>query len=117
MKNRFKTAYALELDGPRVILVRTDLRRRGKSRVIWQATLPPSETERRQLEGLLVAAAGERPVFTAPVCIADSVFRWLSTPFPSLRKARRVFPALLNTQLPFDLAQCQYALLSLHAKE
>ncbi|MDD2237972.1 MAG: type II secretion system protein GspL, partial [Kiritimatiellae bacterium] len=63
------------------------------------------------------AAAGERPVFTAPVCIADSVFRWLSTPFPSLRKARRVFPALLNTQLPFDLAQCQYALLSLHAKE
>jgi len=85
--------------------------------VLWQAALPLSESDQRQLEGVLAAAEAECPVYTVPVCMADSVFRWLSTPFPSLKKARRVFPSLLNTQLPFDLAQCQYALLSIHTRE
>ena len=114
MKDRFKIVYALELDGPLAALVRTDLRRRGQSRIVWQGTLPLSTTARQELDGVLIAAAGEHPVFSIPVCISDSVFRWLSTPFPSIRKAKKVFPSLLNVQLPFDLAHCRHTFLSPH---
>lgn len=116
MKNRYKIAYALEMDGPWAELVRTEHGRHGQSRTVWRALMPPSAADRQALNSILLAAAGEHPVFSVPVCISDSVFRRLSTPFPSVRKARKVFPSLLNIQLPFDLAQCQYALLTPHAE-
>jgi hypothetical protein len=38
----------------------------------------------------------------------DCVCRWLTTPFASLHKARKVLPTILDIQLPFPLEECVY---------
>lgn len=117
MKTRHKVAYALTHDGSATVLVRTELRHPEQGRIVWTAPRPPSADELQQLRSVLLAATGERPVFSAPVSVSESVYRRLSTPFPSLRKAAKVFPSMLNMQLPFDLAQCQYTILNPREKE
>lgn len=44
------------------------------------------------------------------VCLPlrESVGRWLETPLTSPAKARKVFPSVLDIQLPFALEECEY---------
>jgi hypothetical protein len=57
-----------------------------------------------------VALQGDIPcvVSLAP---RESFTRWLEAPFAGLGKAARVFPSLLDIQLPFALEECVYCLL------
>lgn len=48
-------------------------------------------------------------VMVACVPVRESFSHWLVAPFPSLHKARRVFPTLLDIQLPFTLEDCVYS--------
>lgn len=45
------------------------------------------------------------------VAVHESFLRVLAAPFPSVTKARRVFPSLLDVQLPFPLESCSCAFL------
>ena len=41
----------------------------------------------------------------------ESFTRWLTAPIASAKKAEKVFPSLLDVQLPFSVEDCEYALL------
>lgn len=41
----------------------------------------------------------------------ESFTRWLTAPIASANKAEKVFPALLDVQLPFSAEDCEYSLL------
>lgn len=45
---------------------------------------------------------------TACVPVKESLTLWLKAPFASVARARKVFPALLDVELPFPLEQCVY---------
>lgn len=47
------------------------------------------------------------------VPVQESLTLWLTAPFPSVAKARKVFPSLLDIKLPFPLEKCVYQLLDI----
>ena len=47
----------------------------------------------------------------------ESFTRWLEAPFASLAKAEKVFPSLLDIQLPFQLDECAYAFVDMRVTE
>lgn len=50
----------------------------------------------------------------AALSVRDSLVRWVEAPFPSIRKARRVLPTLLDIELPFPIEECASRILALH---
>ncbi len=44
----------------------------------------------------------------------ESFTRWLTAPIASAKKAEKVFPSLLDIQLPFSVENCEYSLLQTH---
>lgn len=56
-----------------------------------------------------LTAAGALPVLA--LSVHETFLRRLTAPFPSLDKARRVFPSLLDVQLPFPIESCACAFL------
>ena len=55
------------------------------------------------------AAAEENAASAGYIPVGVAIATWVAAPFPSPRKARRVFPTLLDIQLPFALEDCLYA--------
>ncbi|MBA4387189.1 MAG: hypothetical protein C0404_04350 [Verrucomicrobia bacterium] len=47
----------------------------------------------------------------------DSVTRWIEAPFMNRGKAEKVFPTLLDVELPFPLEECSYLFLDTSAAE
>lgn len=47
----------------------------------------------------------------------ESFTRWLTAPLSSAKKAEKVFPSLLDVQLPFSVEDCEYALLETRPTE
>jgi len=92
------------------------VRRKIQHRLVWQADLPLTQRDTNDLKCLLTAVEKEQAVFISILPVSDSICRWLTTPFPSIRKARQVFPSLLDIQLPFKLEQCRYRFIDVQQK-
>jgi hypothetical protein len=65
------------------------------------------------LESVDMAALATAPssVIAGSLLQKESFTRWLTAPIASAKKAEKVFPALLDVQLPFSVEDCEYALL------
>lgn len=90
----FRSAIGVDSDPDGLILVRAT--RRGKN--------PSCET---------ISATDLAPNEIIAACLLqrESFMKWLTVPLPSARKAERVFPSLLDVQLPFSIEDCGYALV------
>ena len=91
------TAFGIDLTSTPPVIVRAE--RKGRSLRYDPASsddLLTSGTER----GNVVTVAGLGPT----ACMT----RWITTPLENRSKAMRVFPALLDIQLPFPLEQCRF---------
>jgi hypothetical protein len=97
--DRFPAAFGLDLSASPPVCCRVAAR--GAARAVpW----PPPEDVRRELESGTAALAVAAPA-------ACTVVRRLEAPFASVRKAERIWPSLLDMDLPFpvEAAQCDYA--------
>lgn len=107
MADGFKTAYGVDVCAGRLTLVRGAQRGLSPLRVSAAAD---SEDARRALEAVAreVAAGAAALAVCAPA--AQTVIRRLRAPFASFRKAAKVWPALLDVELPFPVesALCAY---------
>ena len=98
---RWATAcYGVDLQGDQRVIVRGE-RRGGHVTFTTVAPAGPTFTEARRRKIPCVACLTAR----------ESLTRWLEAPFSSARKAGKVFPTLLDIQLPFPLEECAYAFL------
>ncbi|HQN80355.1 MAG: hypothetical protein KBC66_02115 [Kiritimatiellae bacterium] len=107
MRAGLKTAYGLELSDELILLARVS--RRGSSQVVLSAPLAAPETARalQQAEDEVARGAAVLAV-AAPA--AHTAVRRLRAPFASPKKAARIWPALLDVELPFPVesACCCY---------
>jgi hypothetical protein len=113
-------AYGIDLEDDRAYCVVRSARRGRKVlyEVLAQADAeqPPEPGRLDKLRAIVepdLAAGAARAAGHIP--IAASVMRWLQTPFGPVGKARKVFPSLLDIQLPFPLESCRYAFLQTRA--
>ena len=107
MARGFKTAYGLDVSAGRLVLARCG--RRGAPQVALAAAADSDEARR-----VLQAAASEAAKGAAALAVAapaaQTAVRRLRAPFASVRKAAKVWPALLDVDLPFPVesAACFY---------
>ena len=103
----YKLAYGLEVAGGRLIVAQAS--RRGVPQVVVNAALESDEARQ-----ILSTIAREVQRGTAALAVAvpavQTVVRRLRAPFASVRKAARVWPSLLDVDLPFPVegAACAY---------
>lgn len=107
MAGDYKTAYGLDISAGRLVLARAV--GRGAPQTVLAAALD-SEEARRALEaaGREVARGSAALAVCAPA--VQTVVRRLRAPFASAKKAARVWPSLLDVELPFPVesASCAY---------
>ncbi len=60
------------------------------------------------LHGVTQAASADHAAIASGMPVGLAIAAWVAAPFPSARKAQRVFPTLLDIQLPFPLEDCLY---------
>jgi len=65
--------------------------------------------ERVTLDAL--AAPPESSIIVGSLLQKESFTRWLTASINSAQKAKKVFPSLLDIQLPFSVEDCEYAIL------
>ena len=96
---RFAAAYGLDLSASPPVCRRATVRGAEKD-VPW----PLPESARRE-----IASGSAALAIAAPA--ASTVVRRLAAPFASRRKAERIWPSLLDMDLPFpvEAAQCDFA--------
>lgn len=103
----YKLAYGLDVAGERLIVAQAS--RRGVPHVVVAAALESDEA--RQVLGTI---ARDVQRGTAALAVAapavQTVVRRLRAPFASVRKAARVWPSLLDVELPFpvEAAACAF---------
>ncbi len=103
-----RAAYGLDLAGGFAAVVRARKTRSG----IQNETLLEVHTD--DLKSALTETAQrihaeilfQKAILAAAMPVQDSMARWLEAPFPSMAKARKVLPSLLDIQLPFPLETC-----------
>ncbi len=113
---RKNISYGLELDEDHVVVVRAELcGRKRHHEVLCEERLPVesgvvvktlAHMESESRRGVAVIAGG--------VSVQSSVARWLTAPFASVTKARKILPALLDIQLPFSVESCVTHYLQVH---
>ena len=107
MADGFKIAYGVEISAGLLVAARAV--RRGPVQALPAVPLDSAEA-RRVLQG--VAREVEKGVAALAVCApaAQTVVRRLRAPFASVRKAAKVWPSLLDVELPFPVegATCFY---------
>ncbi len=69
---------------------------------------------RDTLRGVQAELAMGHTYLAAALPVASSSSRWLTAPYPALAKAKRVFPALLDIELPLPLESCAYGFMDAH---
>ena len=92
-----KVCYGIDLSSSESVVVRAE-KKRGK--VSWNRAEINNTT--------LAKAVGDQAVSAVCLSARDSLTRRLEAPFSSRSKALRVFPTLLDIQLPFSIEDCQY---------
>jgi len=96
----WRGCYGVVLQGDRCVAVRAE---RVRGRVVC-SPVDGGAIERIASEGLpVVTVMSERESFT----------RWVEAPYGSPAKARKVFPTLLDIQLPFALDDCIHSFIDL----
>jgi hypothetical protein len=67
----------------------------------------------RRLTFTTAALPGEARGDAVAACLLqrESFTKWLAAALPSARKAERVFPSLLDVQLPFSIEECRHVLV------
>lgn len=105
-----RASYGVDLSGERVAIVRAVAGRQGPSfETLCDEKVP---VESGQVVALLATIESEVRQGAVTVVGAmpaqASVSRRLKAPFPSVAKAKKVLPALLDIQLPFALESCVY---------
>ncbi len=107
MADGFKTAYGLDVAGGRLVLARCG--RRGAPQIVLAAAADSDEARRAWQAAAAEAAKGAAALAVAAPAALTAVRR-LRAPFASVRKAAKVWPALLDVELPFPVesAACSY---------
>jgi hypothetical protein len=90
-----RVAYGLDVSGSGVTMVRAERARGGLS---WEHV----PFVRDDLEAAVVKGAA----VVSSVPVGTAIATWVVAPFSSASKAKRVFPTLLDIQLPFPLESC-----------
>jgi hypothetical protein len=80
--------------------------RRARCEVVAAPAGTPGPTGGNAAAAIRAAASSRRAVLSAALPAHDALVRRLSAPVPSIRRARRVMPSLLDVQLPFPLESC-----------
>lgn len=99
-----RVAYGIDLTAVGLVVARAT--RRGKT-VRMEGRVHHEAPASVQAE----VAAG-KAVLAAALPVGASFTRWLRTPFASRAKANKVFPSLLDIQLPFPIEDCVYDFLA-----
>ena len=102
-----KTAYGLDISAQRLVLVRAV--RRGAPQPVLAAA-PDAEETRRALQAVAREVEKGSAALAVAAPAAQTVARRLQAPFASARKAAKVWPSLLDVELPFPVesAVCAY---------
>lgn len=102
--------YGIDITGRYVAIVRARRTRSGviNETLLEQATADPAGSLHTPLTRIQSETALDQALVAAAMPANGSSTRWLSAPFSSSAKARKVFPSLLDIQLPFPLEQCVY---------
>ena len=90
----FRSAVGVDSDPDGLILMRATRRGRNPS---CETISPDALTSNETVAACLLQR--------------ESFIKWLTVPLPSARKAERVFPSLLDVQLPFSVEDCGFALV------
>lgn len=103
-----RTSYGVDWDGAQAVVVALT-GRRASPELLWSG---PAEADDPEWQAVCAAirrrTEGGRGIAAAAMPAAESLTRRLTAPFASLRKARSVWPSLLDIQLPFSLEQCAW---------
>ncbi|MBL7076908.1 MAG: hypothetical protein ISS31_05500 [Kiritimatiellae bacterium] len=100
----WRACYGVDLQGDHCVAVRAE-RVRGK---VVCSPVDAGAINRLAAEGLpVVSVMSERESFT----------RWVEAPYGSASKARKVFPTLLDIQLPFALDNCVHTFIDVERTE
>ena len=103
-------AYGIDCSDAWVSVVRARTTRKGvqTETLLEKATDDPADSLQSVLQHITADVSLDKAVCAVALPARLCSTRWLSTPFPSLSKARKVLPALLDVQLPFPLESCAY---------
>lgn len=110
-----RIAYGVDLAAGHVRLVRcAKERRKGACETLYDGPPPvtgaAADRLREESKRLDVAVAGG---LSPHVAFA----RWVHTPLNSVEKSLRVFPSLLDVQIPFAVEQCEVAVAQIRREE
>ena len=107
MSDGYKTAYGLEISGDHLLLVRAV--RRGVPQTM-PVVLLDSEEARRALQTLANEVKNGMAALAVCAPATKTVIRRLRVPFASIQKASKVWPSLLDVDLPFPVegAVCSF---------
>ena len=107
MADGCKMAYGLDVSAGRLVLARCG--RRGAPQIVLAAAADSDEARRAVQTATAEAAQGAAALAVAAPAALTAVRR-LRAPFASVRKAAKVWPALLDVDLPFPVesAACFY---------
>ena len=107
--------YGIDLTGQDLVIVRKRRGNKSPTEVLFNQNLTKQpELAQAIIETLQREQATGQAAICAALPNADASLRWVHTPLTSKTKARKVLPALLDIQLPFALATCQYDFLDEH---
>lgn len=111
-----QTAYGVDVSDRFVSVARVA---RTRSGLRYETLLSVTTTDPvREMLPVLRELQGDfsegRGVMVAALPVSAGSTRWLTAPFASTAKARRVLPALLDIELPLPLESCVSGFLDLH---
>lgn len=104
-------AYVLEWTGDRVTVMHARRAGQGvRSELLLDAADPAGEEAAALLQRVHAEALEGAAIPVAALPASLLLVRRLTAPFPSARKARQVFPSLLDIRLPFPVESCVFGL-------
>jgi hypothetical protein len=118
MANAFsscRVAYGIDASSDDLVIVRAS-RSRGRVNVSTEGAGARAALS-SVLERIRRDVEQGRAVTAAAMPLTESFARWVSAPLPSVAKARKVFPSLLDLQLPVAVERCSCAYLDVAASD
>lgn len=109
---RLRSGMGVDLAAGHVSIVRAQATRRG---LHYETLLETGTADAIELRDALRELQPDltlgRILLSASLPVSSSSTRWLTAPYPSIAKAKRVFPALLDIELPLPLESCEYGFI------
>ena len=111
---KFKTCYVLVRDGEWMTVARSTRGGRGvQHEIVYDDLADPDKTSWRSTVQVMQAEVADGSTWVVSALPTHlCMLRKLTAPFPSVNKAMKVFPSLLDIEIPFPLEQCEYAFLT-----